>query len=50
MIAANGADAARVCSAPPVGDTVVPDASQVAAYAAAHERYRGLYPAIRRAN
>jgi xylulokinase len=50
MIAANGADAARVCSAPPVADTMLPEASLVSAYAAAHERYRALYPAIRGAS
>ena len=50
MIAATGANAEGVCSAPPVSDTVAPDAGLVAAYGAAHERYRALYPAIRGAS
>ncbi|HVY63331.1 MAG TPA: xylulokinase [Gammaproteobacteria bacterium] len=50
MIAATGADPGRVCAPPPIGETVEPDAEQVAAYAAARERYRALYPAIRGAS
>ena len=47
MIAATGADPARVCTAPRVAETVEPNATHAAAYAAALERYRALYPAIR---
>jgi xylulokinase len=47
MIAATGADPARVCTAPPIAATVEPNATQAAAYAAALDRYRALYPAIR---
>ena len=47
LIAATGADAARVCSAPRVAYTVEPNAAHAAAFAAARERYRALYPAIR---
>src|SRR6185503_9742639 len=46
LVAATGADAARVCTAPPPGHTVEPDASLSSAFAAALERYRALYPAI----
>ena len=47
LIAATGADPARVCTAPPVAATVEPNATHAAAYAAALQRYRALYPAIR---
>jgi xylulokinase len=50
MIAANGADPSAVCSAPPVAETLTPAADLVAAYGAAHARYRALYPAIRGAS
>jgi xylulokinase len=50
MIAANGADAHTVCFAPPVAETLTPAADLVAAYGAAHARYRALYPAIRGAS
>jgi xylulokinase len=50
MIAATGADPTQVCTAPAAGDTVEPNAAYAAAYAAAHERYRALYPAIRSAS
>jgi len=50
LIAATGADAARVCTAPPLGYTIEPDATLVSAFAAALERYRALYPAIRGAS
>ena len=50
MIAVTGAEPERVCAAPSVADTIEPDATLVAAYAAAHERYRALYPAIRGAS
>jgi xylulokinase len=47
LIAATGADAARVCAAPRVAYTVEPNVAHAAAFAAARERYRALYPAIR---
>ncbi|HEX5047750.1 MAG TPA: xylulokinase [Gammaproteobacteria bacterium] len=47
MTAVTRAEAAQVCTPPPVSETIEPHASQVAAYAAAHERYRALYPALR---
>jgi xylulokinase len=50
LVAATGADAARVSSAPRVAYTVEPNAAHAAAFAAALERYRALYPAIRGAS
>ena len=50
MIAATGADPATVCTPPPLDATIDPDPRHVNAYAAARERYRALYPAIRPAN
>jgi xylulokinase len=47
LIAATGAHAAEVCTAPSVAYTVEPSAEHAAAFAAALERYRALYPAIR---
>jgi len=47
LIAATGVDPASVCTAPPVAETIEPDAAHAAAFAAARERYRTLYPAIR---
>jgi xylulokinase len=47
LIAATGADASRVCTAPAVARTIEPNAAHAAAFAAARERYRALYPAIR---
>ena len=47
MTAVTRAEAAQVCTPPPVSETIEPNASHVAAYAAAHERYRALYPALR---
>ena len=49
LIAATGADPVRVCFAPRVAETIEPSAPHAAAFAAARERYRALYPAIRRA-
>jgi xylulokinase len=45
LIAARGADAARVCTPPRVAETVEPNTAHAAAFAAALERYRALYPA-----
>ncbi|HEU4616750.1 MAG TPA: xylulokinase [Gammaproteobacteria bacterium] len=47
MIAATGAEPAAVCAPPPVAETIEPSAADAAAYAAALERYRALYPALR---
>jgi xylulokinase len=47
MIAATGAEPENVCTAPAREETIEPDARHVAAYAAARERYRALYPALR---
>jgi xylulokinase len=41
------AEPAQVCTPPPLSETIEPNASHVAAYAAAHARYRALYPALR---
>jgi xylulokinase len=49
LVAATGADGARVCSAPRVAYTVEPSAAHAAAFGAALERYRAVYPAIRTA-
>lgn len=49
LIAAAGADPAAVCTPPRIAYTVAPNAAHAAAFAAAHERYRALYPAVRRA-
>ena len=50
MIAAAGAEPARVCTVPAIAATVEPNAAHAAAYAAALARYRALYPAIRGAS
>jgi xylulokinase len=50
LIAATGADPERVCTPPPVTETVEPSAAHAPAFAAARERYRALYPAIRGAS
>lgn len=47
MIAATGEEPARVCTQPPSAETIEPNATHVAAYAAALDRYRALYPALR---
>jgi xylulokinase len=49
LIAATGVDAAGVCTAPRVAHSVEPSAAHAAAFAAALERYRALYPAVRNA-
>ena len=48
LIAATGADPARVCTAPLAASTIEPDSTLVSAFVAAHERYRSLYPALRK--
>jgi xylulokinase len=50
LIAATGADPADVCTPPPAAFTVEPSTEHSAAFAAALERYRTLYPAIRGTN
>ncbi|MCA1491935.1 xylulokinase [Sinorhizobium alkalisoli] len=47
LIAATGADAFSVCTAPETAETIAPDASLVPAYEDAYRRYRRLYPAIK---
>jgi len=47
LIAAEGADPVEICRAPDIRNTVMPYAASVEAYAAAHRRYRALYPAIK---
>jgi xylulokinase len=47
LIAAEGADPVDICRAPEIRNTVEPYAAAVESYAAAHIRYRALYPAIR---
>ncbi|HEY3518726.1 MAG TPA: xylulokinase, partial [Gammaproteobacteria bacterium] len=47
LIAATDTDPARVCTAPLVASTIDPDSTLVTAFAAALERYRALYPALR---
>jgi xylulokinase len=48
-IAATRSDPLEVCTPPCVAETVEPSAAHAAAFAAARERYRALYPAIRAA-
>ena len=50
LIAADGANPLDICTAPATAETVEPDATLVAAYADAYQRYRALYPAIRGAS
>jgi len=47
LIAANGADAMAVCTAPATAATIEPDATLAGAFADAYARYRALYPAIK---
>ncbi|OAP37740.1 xylulose kinase [Sinorhizobium glycinis] len=47
LIAATGADPVATCFAPATAATIAPDASLVAAYEDAYQRYRRLYPAIK---
>ena len=47
LIAATGADAVDLCTAPRVACTVEPSSLHAAAFAAALGRYRALYPALR---
>ena len=47
LCAAEGADPAQVCAAPPTVKIVEPDPALVEAYRDGYARYRALYPAIR---
>lgn len=47
MAAATGADPVAICAAPPVTETIEPARQHRAAYEAAYQRYRRLYPAIK---
>jgi len=47
ILASEGADAAEVCTPPPVRGTFEPDAARHAAYAGRIERFRRLYRALR---
>lgn len=47
LCAAEGADPAQVCAAPPTVKVVEPDPALVEAYRDGYARYRALYPAIR---
>lgn len=47
MIAAEGADPAAVCTAPPVAATFAPEARLQPAFDDAYRRYRALYPALK---
>ena len=47
LIAAESADPAAVCTAPPMRATIEPRTDLAEAYAKAQARYRGLYPAVK---
>jgi len=47
ICAAEGADPAEVCAAPPTLRAIEPDRGLVAAYRDGHARYRALYPALK---
>ncbi|MCB1460059.1 MAG: xylulokinase [Nitratireductor sp.] len=47
LIAAENADPLAVCQPPATAGTIEPDAALVPTFAAAYERYRRLYPAIK---
>jgi xylulokinase len=47
LIAATGADPLSVCTPPATARTIEPDANLTAAFHAAHQRYKRLYPAIK---
>jgi xylulokinase len=47
LIAATGADPAKVCTPPATDETIEPDRSLTSAYEAAYRRYRAVYPAIK---
>jgi xylulokinase len=47
LIAAEGADPLAICRPPQIKETIAPEPGAVEAYAAAFQRYRALYPAIK---
>jgi xylulokinase len=47
LCAAEGADPLAVCAAPAIRETILPEPAEVEAFAAAHARYRALYPAVK---
>ena len=47
LCAAETADPASVCAKPAIKDVIEPDADMTAAYGAAHQRWRTLYPALK---
>lgn len=47
LVAATGTDALSVFTPPETAETIDPDPVHSAAYAAAYERYRALYPALK---
>ena len=47
LAAATGSDPVAICFAPPVTETIEPSKPHRAAYEAAYQRYRKLYPAIK---
>ena len=49
MAAATGGDPVAICAAPPVIETIEPSRVHRAAYEDAYQRYRRLYPAIKKA-
>ncbi|MDG3577887.1 xylulokinase [Rhizobium sp. YJ-22] len=48
LIAATGADPVSVCTAPATAETIQPVGALTAAYDDAYQRYRALYPALKR--
>jgi len=46
IVAATSSAPEQICTAAPVAETIEPSAALVEEFAAAHERYRALYPAI----
>lgn len=47
LIAATGADPVKVCTPPATDETIEPQMALSAAYEAAYERYRSVYPAVK---
>ncbi|WP_176082893.1 xylulokinase [Martelella sp. HB161492] len=47
LIAATGADPVDVCTPPATAETILPEPGLTAAFEAAYQRYRALYPAIK---
>jgi xylulokinase len=47
LAAATGGDPVVICAPPPVEETIEPSPAHRAAYEAAYQRYKKLYPAIK---